>query len=223
MTILTLVLVSLLSWLGYWQLQRAAEKTAMLSNEAALARQAPIQWSANQSLPKQYQPLRVQGRYLAQSLLLDNQYHAHQIGYDVLTPLLLDTGQIILIDRGWIPAAADRRKLPDINTPDSPLQLTGQAYYPSDKLWVLGDVIEKKTAKTTLIEKIDTKIISQLLHKSVYPFIIRLDQQETHGYVRDWAVISMPPERHKGYALQWFAMALVVIVLFITLNLKKNR
>lgn len=222
MTLLTTIAVALLTFLGHWQLQRAGEKKGMIASVAAAARQQALDWSANQPLPKQYQALSVSGRYLPRILLLDNQYHAHQIGYDVLTPMLLDTGQVILIDRGWVKADQDRRQLPEISHPVRPLRLSGQAYYPSEKLWVLGELIEKKTPKTTLIEKIDTKIISQLLHKSVYPFIIRLDKSEADGYVRDWAVVSMPPERHKAYALQWFAMAFVLIVLFITLNLKKT-
>ncbi|MGQ3892547.1 SURF1 family protein [Legionella sp. CNM-4043-24] len=222
MTCLAALAISLLSSLGYWQLQRAEEKSDMLNRATQLSQQAPSHWTESQTLPAQYQNLSVRGTYLPQVLLLDNQYHDHQIGYDVLSPLLLSNNRIILVDRGWIKASADRRQIPDISNPLRELQLSGQAYYPSEKTWVLGEVIEKKSDKNILIEKIDTKIISQLLHKSVYPFIIRLGGQEAYGFIRDWAVVSMPPERHKAYALQWFAMALIVLILFITLNLKKT-
>ncbi|WP_019216188.1 SURF1 family cytochrome oxidase biogenesis protein [Legionella tunisiensis] len=61
------------------------------------------------------------------------------------------------------------------------------------------------------------------MHKSVYPFIIRLDKSEADSYVREWAVVAMPPERHYAYALQWFAIAFVILILFIALNLKKTN
>ena len=65
-------------------------------------------------------------------------------------------------------------------------------------------------------------IIRQFLLKSVYPFIIRLSPQAEYGFVRDWPVVAMSVERHFGYALQWFAIALVIIILFIVLNVKKK-
>lgn len=222
MTLLSLLIMALLSSLGCWQLQRAEEKTRLLTQATTAARREPTPWSATGGLPQPWQALSVSGRYLPELFLLDNQYNEHRIGYNVLSPLLLQDDTVVLVDRGWIPAGEDRRQLPELNNPEQPLQLSGQAYYPSAKTWVLGETIDQHSGNTTLIEKIDAQIISQLLHKSVYPFIIRLNKNEAYGFVRERALVSMPPERHKAYALQWFAMALVVLILFITLNLKKK-
>ena len=87
---------------------------------------------------------------------------------------------------------------------------------------MLGQALEKKEAGLAVVELLDTHLISQFLHKSVYPFIIRLGKQSANGYVREWAVVAMPPERHYGYALQWFAMALVLLIIYVSLSLK-NR
>lgn len=73
-----------------------------------------------------------------------------------------------------------------------------------------------------VVELLDVHLISQFLHKSVYPFIIRLNNHADNGYLREWPVVAMAPERHYGYALQWFAIALVILILFIALNLKKK-
>ena len=82
--------------------------------------------------------------------------------------------------------------------------------------------MDKKDENLAIIELIDTQLISQFLHKSVYPFIIRLSSQSKYGFVRDWPVIAMSVERHYGYAFQWFAIAFAIFIIFIILNMKKK-
>lgn len=225
MSLLAVLAILLFTRLGFWQLQRANEKKQMLSAHQQLAKEAPILWGATDKLPQQYQPLKMSGHYLPAILLLDNQHYQHQFGYQVISPLLLTNDRVVLIDRGWIAGDVSRQILPIINRPNGAVDIVGSAYYPSSKNWLLGQMIEKEEADVTVIELVDPKLIGQFLHKSVYPFIIRLDKHADHGFVREWAIVSMPPERHYAYALQWFAMALVILIIFIALNLttKKNH
>ena len=222
MTVLTLLAVLLFLRLGFWQIARADEKKQMIAALQVFSQQAPTPWSAGDPLPKQYQPIKLQGHLLPNTLLLDNQQHLHQFGYDVVSALVLSNGRIVLIDRGWVPADPSRRVLPVVDTPKGDMQWVGRAYYPSEKNWLLGPAFEKKSAHLVVIELLDTALISQFLHKSVYPFIIRLNEQAEHGYLRDWPVVAMSPERHYGYALQWFAMALVILIIYIALNFNKT-
>lgn len=221
MTALAILAIGFFIYLGMWQLERAGEKKEMIARETQLASQAPVLWAPGMTNPQQYQSVILQGFFLPKLLLLDNQHHNHQFGYHVLTPLQLNNGSVVLIDRGWVSGDPLRKKFPEVIYPEQVRNLSGQAYYPSDKIWVLGEVLEKKSVNFAILEKIDTHLISQFLHKSVYPFIIRLSPNEANGYVRNWPVVSMPPERHNAYALQWFAMAFVIFAIFIGLNLKK--
>lgn len=221
MIILSMLVISLFMRLGFWQIQRAEEKEGMLRIEALRSKQEPVRWQGEQVLPLQYQRLIVTGQYRPELFLLDNQHQNHQFGYDVLSPLVLDNGVILLIDRGWIVGDHTRRAFPPIITPQQPIQVRGTVYFPSAKQWLLGPSVEKKTAQLAILENIDTKKVSQILQKSVYPFIIRLDREEEYGFVRQWPTVSMSPQRHWAYAWQWFAMALVVFVIFLALNLKK--
>ncbi|BCA94092.1 SURF1-like protein [Legionella antarctica] len=222
MIILTGVFISLFIRLGFWQIQRADEKTKMVVAEKALAKKQPLVWKPNQKLPMQYQRITLQGTYLSSIFLLDNQHHQHQFGYDVLSPLLLAEGSVVMVDRGWIPGDTTRQSFPAIQRPSGLVQLKGSAYFPSKKQWVLGPGLEEKENGITILELLDTKMISQILQKKVYPFIIRLGKQDAYGFVREWAIVSMPPQRHLAYALQWFAMALVILIIFVALNLKKK-
>ncbi len=214
--------IMLLLCLGFWQLQRADEKKQMLSAHAHLAEQPSRLWVSNGQAPNQYQPIHVRGQFLSTILLLDNQHYRHQFGYHVVSPLQLENGKLILVDRGWLLGDITRQRLPIIKTPVGRVMVRGSAYYPSKNNWNSGPLIEKEQADSVVIETIDTKLISQFLHKPIYPFIIRLGPHEAAGYIRDWSIVAMPPERHYGYAVQWFAMAFVVFIIFITLTFKKK-
>lgn len=222
MTLLAILAIAVFLRLGFWQVERAVEKKQMITNLSTFAQQTPIDWAPNQALPSQYQSIKVQGYFLPDQLLLDNQHYQHQFGYDVISPLVLANGQVLLVDRGWIAGDLSRRTMPTIETPVGNITVVGSTYFPSGKNWLLGQLIEKKSAQVAIVELLDVHLISQFLHKSVYPFIIRLDKHADSGYVREWAVVAMAPERHYGYALQWFAIAFVILILFIALNLKKK-
>ena len=222
MSLLTFFAIFLFARLGFWQLDRAQVKKEILSANSRYEKLAPKSWSQNDKLPRQYQQINVKGYYLPQVFLLDNQHHNHNFGYDVISLLNTANGKIILVDRGWIAGDISRQIYPEIERPIGNISLAGSVYYPSTKNWVLGQVIEKKSKDLVVIESLDTKLLAQFLHKSVYPFIIRLNQDNANGYVREWALVSMPPERHYAYAFQWFAIAIVILIMFIGLNFKKE-
>lgn len=222
MIFVSTLVFSLLLKLGFWQLQRADEKKSMINNAVTQEKQPTMRWDEVKPLPQQYQKIKLSGHFLPHVFLLDNQHHDHQFGYDVLSPLLLANGQVVLIDRGWIVGDNSRLRLPAIETPKTGVDIQGTAYFPSANSWILGPTIEKLNNKMAIIETIDAHSLSQILQKKVYPFIMRLDKQYAYGFLREWRIVSMPPERHLAYALQWFTMALVVLILFIALNLKKN-
>ncbi|QRN05069.1 SURF1 family protein [Legionella sp. MW5194] len=223
MTLLAVIVAASLAGLGYWQIARAHEKEHTLELEAQRAQKPVVDWQPDSPPPAQYQRIRVQGRFLPTVFLLDNQFYDHAFGYHVFNPLLLENGQLVLVDRGWVKGSLHRNQLPEVTTPRQRSVIAGRVYYPSTKQWVLGDAIEQKKDKYYVIEKIDAKLVSQVLHKSVYPFIIRLNKNAANGYVREWPVVTLSPQRHYGYAVQWFAMALAVLVIYIVLNLKKTH
>lgn len=225
MSLLALLSISLFMCLGIWQIMRAHEKEHMLTDQNMLSNYTPILWQPGSSFPLQYQQIAIKGYFLPQILLLDNQHFRHQFGYNVLSPLVLSDNRVVLVDRGWVEGDITRRTFPQIH--DEKLQKSiikqrGSAYYPSVKNWRLGPIFEKKQANLAIVELIDTKLFSQILHKSVYPFIIRLNKEEPNGFEREWGVVAMSPQRHYGYALQWFVMGLVIIILYVALNCKKK-
>lgn len=223
MTLLAFFVCTVLLYLGNWQLARAREKTQWLAAHEQAARLPARPWTHGISGVLPYQKLRVRGIFREGLFLLDNQHVNHQFGYDVLNVLEVADGHWLLVDRGWIPGDPARQVLPSVNTPQSMQELEGYAYYPSEKGWLLGAMIEPKNTGVTMLEQSRLPVLAAWLHHPLEGFILRLDPKTPHGFVRQWPVVAMQPVRHKGYAVQWFAMAGAVFILFIVLNLKPRH
>jgi surfeit locus 1 family protein len=50
---------------------------------------------------------------------------------------------------------------------------------------------------------------------------VYLDADEPDGFLRDWRPQLLSPEKHLGYAMQWFAMALALVVIYVVVNLRR--
>lgn len=214
--------VGVLCALGCWQWHRAIEKQNMLLAYHAEANEKPVRWDAHLLKPSQYKRIEVQGRYGDPIFLLDNQYHEHQWGRHVLSPFWLDKEAVVMVDRGWIKGEVGGQGLPQVNTPSGTKILKGSVYYPRKNTWVGEENEIQPGAKMLVLEQFDGAYLSKILHQTVKPFIIRLAPEEPFGFVREWTVVSMPPERHKAYAFQWFALAILLAVLGVIHGVKKN-
>ena len=205
-------LFTLLLCLGFWQLDRAKQKQNLLDDYQNRQAQGPINFDAAEK--RNYQPIEVSGYFdNRQQFLLDNQFYQHQVGYQVITPLQIQPNQpLLLINRGWIPRAKSRSILPTIASVEKQVKLQGMIYSPSTKGLLLTQQIAETTGWPRVIEKIDFDYIAQQLGQPIYPFMIMLDENQVYGFKRNWQPSVIPPSRHLGYAVQWFALAGVFLI-----------
>jgi surfeit locus 1 family protein len=223
--LLTAVLVVLFLRLGFWQMHRATEKKGMISAYQQAAKSAPLELDAalaQDPSPSTARALRVSGHFeSAHTLLLDNQVSAQKPGYRVWSPLRLASGRLALVDRGWVPMSPDRRILPVIETPPGEVSLRGVWQpLPRPGLRLARDDCDRshwpRVVQYPLFEELQC-----LLGADLVEGLLWLDPAEPHGFVREWARTDFPPERHYGYALQWFSLAATLLVLFIVVNLRR--
>ncbi|MBS0376202.1 MAG: SURF1 family protein [Proteobacteria bacterium] len=216
-TVAMLALGALCVALGQWQLGRAAEKRA-LAAEFARGDAAPV---ALPPVPDgaRYARVAVSGRYLAaRQFLLDNMTHEGQAGYRVLTPLESDGGTLVLVDRGWLPVGANRALLPPVAVGEAPRRVTGRL----DRLPRAGIELAA-TAERGWPRRVSYPRLAELeaaLGRPLYPAIVLLDPTAADGYVRDWQPPAPGPERHLGYALQWFAFAATLVACWFVVSLR---
>ncbi len=211
-TLCVLPLLGLLLWLGAWQLHRADEKQSLYAAFDKGGGQA-VPWLGARSQPR-YSHVEVSGHFVAdRQILLDNMSYADAVGYRVLTPFVSTDGQWLLVDRGWVPAGTHRAKLPDVSVPEENRTVLGRLDELPRPGIRLG--VDEEAGWPRRMNYPTQQHIQRVLGQTVFAGILRLDASEPDGYVRDWHPGGLPPMRHLGYAVQWFALALTLAVLYI--------
>lgn len=227
-TLLVLVIVVVMVRAGFWQLGRAGQKVAMQQAFAAALHADPV--TLNGDLPRpedvRYRKALATGEYLpGRQFLLDNRVQLDErgvtrVGYEVLTPLRLTNGGVVLVNRGWVPAGRDRARLPDINVESGMRRIEGVVNLPGESFH-LGEM-DSDARWPRLIQFIDYNAMARRLQADVYPAVIMLAPGEADGYLRDWQPVVQGPRIHYSYAIQWFAMSLAVIILFFVFTIRRK-
>ena len=205
------VFMGLLS-LGYWQWHRAEEKRALYE---ALA----VGETATSPLPPvanavRYAHVTVTGRFIdGRQILVDNMTHEGATGYRVWTPLETPQGDWVLVDRGWVPAGATRADLPVVDVGEAVRTVRGRL----DEWPRPGVRLEapRESGWPRRMSFPNDAALTEALGRAVYPKLLLLDAAEPDGYVRDWHPGGLTPERHLGYAFQWFALAATLLGLYV--------
>lgn len=217
-TLVAAVAVVAFVGLGEWQLGRAAEKRVLATD---FARGGPaLEWRQLPAGAPRYQRVSASGHYDSDhQFLLDNMSHAGLAGVEVLTPLLLDDGRAVLVNRGWQPFGATRADLPTATVDGEPRRITGRI----DELPRPG--VQLAAAPATgwprLVQFPEIGELSAALGRALDPRVILLDPTESDGYRRDWTIRGTTPDRQLGYAVQWFAFAALAGAMWFALSLRK--
>jgi surfeit locus 1 family protein len=215
--------IGILTTLGGWQLHRGHEKKQMLERYQAQDKQAPVLWPGGRTYPAPYQRIKLEGTYQPLQFLLDNQFYQHQWGYHVLSPFrLTSNGRVVMIDRGWIKGDESRQMLPKVAVPSGKQWIHGYVYYPQDNRWITQLPIPVSVNSPFIIEKFPTDRFASVFVEPALPFLLRLDKSVSDGWLRDWQIVSLPPERHYAYALQWFVLAVLLAGIFVRLQIRRE-
>jgi surfeit locus 1 family protein len=225
-SLVTLALLPGLVWLGQWQLERAAWKQGLVDAHEASMHLAPVDlgWLLDSGNLAAFRPVDVRGQYdLAHQLLLDNRTYRGYAGYHVLTPLRLADGEsVVLVNRGWVPAGLDRAVLPELPGPAGPMVVEAVTSLPPEKLFRLGDAEESHEGWPKVVQQLDLARLEKVLETRLLPVILLLDKSSEHGFVREWQpVYGVTPDKHRAYAMQWFTLALVLLLIYIGVNSKR--
>ena len=221
-TLMVLFFMVLMSSMGVWQIKRAAEKEVLLElladeNITQITHRKQIK-----DLPK-YANIKLNGHFFnAPQLLLDNQVNEGKQGYHAFTPFIVDgLNLIIMVNRGWLV----KNKFTDeqLEIDSKPITLLGKLNTPPQVGIQLGEIelIKERAIQVMTYYEEDkvSSLVQERLCKSldcvVSDKILLMEKSQPQGFNREWNPIVMQPSKHIAYAVQWFAMTLVLIVIFI--------
>ncbi|MHB8535211.1 MAG: SURF1 family protein [Sulfuricaulis sp.] len=219
------VLLPLLLYLGYWQLQRADEKRVLQAEYDARAAGPAVQVEPRLQSPGELQFYRVVAKGFYQTdhqVLIDNRVHQGLAGYDVVTPLRLQDSDIrLLVNRGWIPQGQDRRHLPDYKTPKGLQEITGVATVPSEKYFMLAGHRPLDRGWHVVWQHMDLERYAAAVPFPVQPVVVLLDPKSpAGGFTRDWMRLDAGIAIHQGYAFQWFMLAATLVGIYLYMSLR---
>ncbi len=204
-------LLPVLISLGLWQLQRADEKRDLIRKGS----NGPVIDSLS-SLPQQLPgAVELQARLLSeQLLLLDNRTREGRVGYELLS-LFQDagSGRWGVVNLGWVAAGVDRGVLPALPAlPDFTQQVSLKGMQLTAQPGFMLGADEWSPGWPKVIQQPDMARFETLFQRPLYPAIVRLTESVSDNTDTRWELVVMPPEKHLGYALQWFALALALLL-----------
>ena len=227
---LALAAMAAFAALGSWQLGRQREKQAMLdSARHVLARRGAVDLAtAVRGIPGGFAWTQGSGRFAGGvRLLLDNQIRNGRPGIRLYCLFEPEGGtRPLLVDLGWLPLDG-RRDLPQAACPRGVVDVRGLLVMPPSAGLHLGPPQKKIADDLWLATRIDTDSLGGAWRTvdELSPHVLPLDPALPFGYDRDLDILpnTLPPERHLGYAVQWFALAFAVLAIALVLTFRKPR
>ena len=220
-TFVALMLPCLVS-LGFWQLDRADEKQAVQAVFDLRQTEKPISIESlfnRQAADVNAVRVSLKGRYInSNNILIDNKIHRSKFGYEVVTPFKLSASDhVVLVNRGWIQGPIDRQLFPDITAIQNQQTLKGVIFIPSKTPFSIGTP-EQSNAWPKRVPFLNHAELATYFDTPLFPYQVRLDTKQAGELQRNWKVITVKPEKHIGYAVQWFAMAFTLALLYFALS-----
>lgn len=220
-TLFTLLFLPLLISLGFWQLQRAEEKTAMAEAFEQKRHRPPVPVeSITERTPQSlaYLPVQLRGRYRDElSFLLDNRVQRGEYGNEVLTAFELDSGSLVLVNRGWMAADPGRVRVLEIPAAVSRGVVTGHVYVSPGEPYLLSEQVLSPPWPIR-IQAVEMDKMARAIGEpagGLFPYPVRIDAGQPGALSVDWQVINVSPDKHTGYAVQWFSMAAVLALIYL--------
>ncbi len=207
---------------GNWQTRRAEYKEALAAqlDQRAAAPVAALDAATIDAQDTAFRRVRARGAYVPEKgILLDNRVLNGRVGYEVLMPLRIEGSDMhVLVNRGWAAAPPTRAELPKVPTPSGVQEVEGVAVLPPERVFELGDGDPAGAVwQHFLMERYE-----RWSGLKLQPVIVQQTSDAADGLAREWARPDTGVQKHRGYALQWYLFAILTLILYVSLNLRRR-
>lgn len=224
---LALVLILAMLRLAVWQLDRASQKQTIVDNKLQRSQLAAVSLASLDENSEQlrFRSIEESGQFLPdKSVFVDRQVVKGRVGYQVFTPFVSQAGHTILVARGWVSVGDSRAVLPVVETPTELVTVRGRLNLPPPQppLWNEDFAVFDGPVWQYLPLH---KYASQM-QLNLFPLVLELAPATAAPVALeiDWPSIDdQGVGKHKAYALQWFAMAIALLIMSLLMLLKSIR
>jgi surfeit locus 1 family protein len=224
----TCLLVLLGILLGNWQTRRAAEKAGLQTRLEQGMAAAPLKLDGSPLDPArlEFHRVIVTGEFVPNwPVFLDNRPQAGRTGFILLMPFkIAGADKFVLVARGWLPRnTAEHDRLPSYATPAGRVRLEGRVVRQLPRVMQLGTPAPLKP--NAIVQNTDPAEVARASGLDLLPLVVEQTGAETQGdgLLRNWPAPSTDIDRHKGYALQWYALAAMAFLFFVITGFRSGR
>ena len=215
--------------LGFWQIDRADQKNVLNSNYTDRQQEATIVLDKNNIMDEKssllWRKVEFEGSFLnKQNIILDNQIFNQIAGFNIITPFKIKgSNSIVLVNRGWHPNLKNREMLPVINEIKGERSLLGYiAGFPVSGIKLGKNNIETLNSQIFRFQRLDTLELNYFLSANVMPYMIYLDPIIDKEFYENFKLPAPDSQKNYGYAFQWFAFAITLLIIFIRLSMTRK-
>jgi surfeit locus 1 family protein len=219
-TVFGIPLFLLLIGLGTWQIQRLHWKEGLIAQIDARIHEAPVPLPADAITPDDwsFRPATAKGvfEHDKEIPVLANRGEG-LLGYEIVTPLKMDDGRYVLVDRGWVPQQYKDPKTRQEGQVTGEQTITGflrlsdkkpwavPANRPQDGLWLYADLPQ----------------MEGYLGLKTFPMFLQADKTPNPGGLPMGGQTRVElPNNHLQYVITWYALAVAFLVIFVTYHMK---
>ena len=221
-TLITLPAILIMLYLGSWQIERLQWKKNLIGLLEARTSATPTEFPNDTITPDAHEflPVYLEGVFdHSKELLLQNRTNEKQAGMHVLTPFVRSDGKgILLIDRGWVPFEKTGQEFRKDSLVTGAVHIEGVIRYPVGQTSFVPDNSPEKA----LWYFIDFDAMGRQLGVTFNPYYVMESKTGMEGSLPvggRWNVVL--PNNHLEYALTWYSLALILLVIFIIYHRKK--
>ena len=215
----------LLIVLGFWQLERASFKEHMWSSFEERKQLSPLEESSiGHTLEEDlfYRSITLEGKYLSKSFLLDNRMYRKEKGFEVFTPFITKSKKIFLVNRGWL--SSDKAfKFNEEKLIGNEISIGGMLI-PFKRFGLdLGNKTIKYDWPRVVQEITFNQAVKDLGIQDLYFCILQLSAGYKSSFEPIWKPSEFKASRHIGYSVQWFGLAICLLISFIYFGFRMNK
>lgn len=223
-TVATLVFVAVCVAAGNWQWRRMDATQALRAQLDAATVLPPAALPAGEVdwVQWRFRPVTLDGTFLAPAqILLDNKVHEGHVGFEVVTPLRMTDGRVVLVNRGFVPGGRTRAELPDAPVPSGAVTVRGRVAVPARGYFELGAA----TATGNVWQHLDPARYAAATGIAVLPVVIEATAATGPGDAlkRNWPAPDLGVATHLGYMVQWYAFAALALFLWVYFTFRRGR